>query len=81
MLKHLYNVQAIRARRTTTDSVCWRTGSGVDEKQSVRRRWHAMKPHPAKDAFHPAGSTDVTQREGRSLADYYGVYTLIGLQQ
>lgn len=44
-------------------------------------RWHAPKPHPMKERYFPAGSTDVTRREGRSLADYYGVYTLIGLQR
>ena len=50
-------------------------------ESAVPCRWHAPKPHPAKERFFPAGSTDVTRREGRSLADYYGVYTLIGLQR
>jgi len=43
------------------------------------RRWHAVKPRPLPDNHRPVGSTDVTKREGRSLADYYGTYTLIGI--
>ena len=33
--------------------------------------WHIGKPRPATKR-HPLNSTDVTQKEGRSLIDYYG---------
>eukprot|EP00892_Ulva_mutabilis_P012176 jgi/Ulvmu1/9330/UM050_0080.1 len=52
-----------------------------DVTEAQRVGWHAAKPLPPKLDHKPAGSTDVTQREGRSLVDYYGQYTLIGLQR
>lgn len=39
--------------------------------------WHAKKPQP-NDARHSVKHTDVTLREGRSAASYYGHYVTMG---
>jgi hypothetical protein len=57
----------------------WCVGSRVVTRACGAYRWHAVKASPPKDVFRPANSTDVTRREGRSLVDYYGTYTLMGM--
>lgn len=35
--------------------------------------WHTLKPGPPQESF-PAGTTDVTQKEGRDPKSYYGQF-------
>ena len=36
--------------------------------------WHSMKPGPQEKIYHGLSQTDVTKREGRSKAYYYGSF-------
>jgi len=37
--------------------------------------WHSLKPSPTKDIiYHGLSQTDVTKKEGRSKAYYYGQF-------
>ena len=62
-----------------SQTITWFTPKNMYDCSVSVCRWHTAKPRPNKDKHLPASTTDVTQREGRSLVDYYGTYTLIGM--
>lgn len=43
-----------------------------NEKDLIATGWHSLKPGPKDRVYHGLSQTDVTKREGRNAADYYG---------